>query len=60
MFLPMLAVKGYHRNFSDRGRLQAAHIDTVTVWMRSGYVERFNPAHFAKQMLRDTGVECVR
>lgn len=60
MFLPILAVKGCHCNFTDRRRLQAAHIDTVTVRMRSGYVERFNPADFAKQMLGDTGIECVR
>jgi hypothetical protein len=60
MFLPMLAFKGYHLDFTDRGGLQAAHIDAVTFRMRSGYIERFNAAHFAKQMLGDTGIECVR
>ena len=59
MFLPILAIKGYHSNFSDRSRLQAAHINTVTVGMRSRNIEGFNPAHFAKQMLGNAGVECV-
>jgi hypothetical protein len=59
VFFPILAVKGYHNNFSDRSRLQATHIDAVTVGIGSRNIEGFNPAHFAKQMLGDTGVECV-
>src|SRR5262245_29544586 len=59
MGFPMLAVKGDDCNFSDRGRLQTAHIDAVTVGMRSRDIERLDPARFTKQMLGDTGVECV-
>ena len=59
VLLPILAIKGYHNNFSNRSRFQAAHIDTVTVGIGSRNVEGFNPAHLAKQMFGDTGVESV-
>jgi hypothetical protein len=59
MGFPILAVKGDDGNFSDCGRLQAAHINTVTVGMRSRDIEGFDPARFTKQMLGDAGVERV-
>ena len=59
MCLPMLAIKGYDGNLSDCSRLQATHIDAVTVGMRSRNIEGFDPAHFTKQMLGDAGIECV-
>ena len=60
MGVPILAVKGDDCNFSNRSRLQTAHIDAVTVGMRSRDIERFDPARFTKQMFGNAGVERVR
>jgi len=59
VLLPILAIKGYHNNFSNRSRLQAAHIDAVTIGIGSRNIEGFDPAPFAKQMLGHAGIECV-
>jgi hypothetical protein len=59
MVLPMLAVKGDHRHFFDGSRFQAAHVDAVTVRVRSRNIERFDAACFTEHVLRHTGVEGV-
>jgi hypothetical protein len=59
MVLPMLAIERDDGDFSDCARLQAAHINAVVLRMRSRNIERLDPADFAKQMLGDSGVECV-
>ena len=59
MGLPIPAVEGGHRNFFDCSRFQAAHVNTVTVGMRSRNIERFDATGFTKHVLRDTGVEGI-
>lgn len=59
MCLPVLAVKGYHRHFSDRSQIQTAHINAVAIRMGPRNVEGFDSAHWAKQMPGDSGVESV-
>src|SRR5215470_6427302 len=60
MFLPMLAVESGDRNFLDRRNLQAAHVDTVAVRIRSRNIKRFDAAHPAKQVLGDPRVKRIR
>jgi hypothetical protein len=59
MVLPILAVKRGHRNFFDCSRFQTAHVNAVTVWMRSRNIKRFDATSCTKHMLGDPGVECV-
>ncbi|HUK42428.1 MAG TPA: hypothetical protein VLX11_15335 [Candidatus Acidoferrales bacterium] len=60
MLFPMLPVESRNRNFLDCARIQATQVNTVAVGIRPRYVKRLDAAYFAKQVLRDAGVECVR
>jgi hypothetical protein len=59
MVFPILAVKSRHRYFFDCSRIQAAHVNAVTVRMRSRHIERFDATCLTKHVLCHTGVEGV-
>ena len=58
VLFPVAAVEGFDGELRD-GRIEAANVDVDAVWVRARDVEGFHPAGFAKEVLRDAGVEGV-
>jgi hypothetical protein len=56
---PILPVEWGDRDCLYRARVEAAHVDAVTIGIRARHVEGFNPANFTEQMSGDTGIEHV-
>lgn len=60
MPLAVLAVKLFDRDPLDGPRLEAAHIDAITVRVGTRHVKRLDAANLAEHVPGETGVKGIR